>query len=75
MWCYKIKYNHDGEIAVRYILAAEENPDDVKTQFYNYLRSLDISFLILKVDLVSFEEAWRAEHNKNGFCFIVKEEY
>lgn len=75
MWCYRIKYNHDGENAVKYILAAEPYPDDVKTQFYNYLRSLNISFLIHEVELVDFEEAWLVERNKNNFCFIQKEEY
>lgn len=75
MWCYKINYNHDGENAVMYILTLEKDPDKVKVRFYNYLRSLDVSFLIHKVEIVDEVEAVTANMNKYHFCFLNKEEY
>lgn len=76
MYCYKITYNHDGCKAVAHIASPySEHPDDVKVWFYNYLRSLNISFLIYKVETADEVEAVTANMNKYHFCFLSKEEY
>lgn len=72
---YKIDYNHDGEKATAYVgFPNEVNTERVKISFYNYLRSLNISFLINKIEPADPQIAFAIMKNEYGFCFIQKEE-
>lgn len=73
---YKIDYIHDGERATVYIAVPDSmaSIEKIRTSFYNYLRALDVSFLILKIELADPQIVFSIMKNDYGFCFIQKEE-